>query len=416
MRRPRGWKGWLLSAARLTLCVSAVGWLAWTVPWNDYVRLASETPGGKPGARVQLLEQRDDGFVVLRDGEQVTLGPEDVAYDDVDGQQVPLVEYGIKSVVLQADIELALLSVLIFLPVPLLQSVRLVWMLRVQDVKLSTWDSIKLTFAGNFFNFALPGTTGGDLIKAYYITRFTHLKTEAVTTVFLDRAVGLLGLVLLSGSLIFTTWDPERFGALAAVLAVLCGGLATGAILVFSRRLRHALRLPQIAERLPMSGQLLRVGRATVAMRERKAWVAASLANTVVLQCTVLISVGVMAWALGMGGSLVRYFIYASIAFLIAAIPISPPQAVGVMEYFYVVFFAIQGDAHPSQAVALALAVRLIQLAWAIPGVLVPLLGAHLPRQAELAALERVAEGENGETELSPATTDNPPQSAPASQ
>jgi hypothetical protein len=38
--------------------------------------------------------------------------------------------------------------------------------------------------------------------------------------------------------------------------------------------------------------------------------------------------------------------------------------------------------------VAFALANRLTQLVWAVPGVLVPLLGAHLPSQAELKALE----------------------------
>jgi uncharacterized membrane protein YbhN (UPF0104 family) len=89
-------------------------------------------------------------------------------------------------------------AVLIFVPVVALQIWRLIIMLQVQGVPLSYWTSTKLTFAGNFFNFALPGTTGGDLIKAYYLTLYTPLKTEAVTTVFLDRAIGLLGLVILA--------------------------------------------------------------------------------------------------------------------------------------------------------------------------------------------------------------------------
>jgi hypothetical protein len=59
------------------------------------------------------------------------------------------------------------------------------------------------------------------------------------------------------------------------------------------------------------------------------------------------------------------------------------------MEAAYIQFFCrgeLQND--PSQALALAVAVRLIQLVWALPGVLVPLLGAHLPRRNELAVLE----------------------------
>ena len=118
-------------------------------------------------------------------------------------------------------------------------AIRLVCMLGVQQVKLSLWNAIKLTFAGNFFNFALPGTTGGDLIKAYYITRFTHRKTEAVATVFLDRAVGLLGLVLLAGVMIVFTRDPSQFAELGWSMAGICLILAIGAIVVFSSRIRR---------------------------------------------------------------------------------------------------------------------------------------------------------------------------------
>jgi uncharacterized membrane protein YbhN (UPF0104 family) len=256
-------------------------------------------------------------------------------------------------------------------------------------VRLGYWPATKLTVAGNFFNFALPGTTGGDLIKAYYLTHYTHLKTEAVTTVFLDRAIGLFGLVLLAGAAILFTRDPSQFRQLIATLLVICAVLAAGCIVVFSRRIRGVLRLKELAARLPMGDQLLRVGRATVAMRHHKLLIVVSLLMTFALQGICMFSAAIMAYALGMEGGWSHYFVYVSIGFLIAAIPIAPPQAFGVLEYFYVKFFtggALHND--PSQAVALALAVRLIQLVWALPGVLVPLLGAHLPSKVELAELE----------------------------
>lgn len=112
-----------------------------------------------------------------------------------------------------------------------------------------------------------------------------------------------------------------------------------------------------------------------------------SLANTAALQLIVMLSAFVMAKAMGLGGSLAHYLIYVSIGFLIAAIPITPPQGFGVMESAYIVFFARPGYASESQAVAFALAVRLIALVWALPGVLVPLLGAHLPGKRELEAI-----------------------------
>ncbi len=380
---------WTLTVLRYGLCAAAIVFLYRSVSWYDYVRLADP-----PGVRVRLIEQKPEGFVVWLDGKVQTLPAERIAKLD-DG--LPDITYGLGSVVRRIDVRRALLAILIFAPVPFLAAVRLVWMLRIQDVHLSIWDATKLTFAGNFFNFALPGTTGGDLIKAWYVTHHTQHKTEAVTTVFLDRVVGLLGLMILASVIFAYAWEripwPVSYRSyLAMMLAGVWGGLIVLAVVVYSRRLRHALKLPQIAAALPGGSQLLRIGRATVAMRRHKTLVLMSLGITIVLQLLVILSAFVMARALGMRGSFELYFICVPIGFLIAAIPIAPPQAIGVMESAYVIFFTHDGLNPASAAVTFALAVRLIQLVWALPGVLVPILGAHLPSKRELSELDEPEE------------------------
>ena len=166
------------------------------------------------------------------------------------------------------------------------------------------------------------------------------------------------------------------------------------------------------------AGQILRIGRATVAMRERKRYVLAALANTVVLQFFVVLAAYTMSQALRMQGDFTLYFICVPIGFLIAAVPISPPQAFGVMEWAYVQFFT-QGALNPvSAAVAFALANRLTQLFWALPGgggVLVPLLGAHMPSKAELEALQAAAAAESNGDNDAPAG-DSPDMQSAAGQ
>jgi uncharacterized membrane protein YbhN (UPF0104 family) len=312
----------------------------------------------------------------------------------------PAVDYGIKRVARNIRWDTAVLSLLIFLPVPFFSALRLVWMLAIQDVRLNWRQALKLTYAGNFFNFALPGTTGGDLFKAYYITRFTHHKTEAVTTVFLDRVIGLLGLMFMATVMLAYAWnrigwDDAYRNSLALGLAVVWGVLVVACSFVFSARLRHAIGLPKLAAALPAGEQLLRIGRATVAMRRHGVLVMMSLAVTLALQTLVVLSGFVMARALGMKGDFELYFVCIPIGFLIGAIPISPPQAVGVLEYAYIQFFAHNGLNPKSVAVAFALAIRLIQLVWALPGVLVPLLGLHVPSQKEFEQLEQDESGES---------------------
>jgi hypothetical protein len=172
------------------------------------------------------------------------------------------------------------------------------------------------------------------------------------------------------------------------MLAGIWGALIIASFMVFSQRLRHSIRLPALAARLPASAQLLRIGRATVAMRYHKSLLVGSILITIVLQLFVLFAAYVMSLALGMQGAFALYFVCVPIGFLIAAVPISPPQGFGVMEFVYVMFFT-QGGLNPkSAALAFALANRLTQLVWAVFGALVPLLGAHLPTRAELADLE----------------------------
>ncbi|MBW7907117.1 MAG: flippase-like domain-containing protein [Phycisphaerae bacterium] len=383
--------GWLLALLRYGLCVAAGVYLWYNVPWYDRVHL-------RDGSRPRLISQDQGGFLVRwGTGREEVIAPQMVHYLG----DTPDLELGIATVAQRIDPRLCALALLLFLPVPFMAAQRLVWMLAIQDVRLTRWESIKLTFAGNFFNFALPGTTGGDLIKAYYITQYTHQKTEAVTTVFLDRVIGLLGLMALATVMFVlswrrVTWDPAVFTSIGWGLTLVWSALVFGCLIVFSRRLRELFKLSAFAARLPAGQHLLRIGRATVAMRRQKALVLASLAITVVLQALVVVSAWVMSLALDMQGGFVLYFICVPIGFLIAAIPISPPQAIGVMEAAYIQFFTPGGLNSASQAFAFALAVRVIQLAWALPGVLVPLLGAHAPRRADLEALEDESAAEPG--------------------
>lgn len=377
----------VLALARYGLLAAAVVYLCMTVRWYDHVVL---TEGGRV---VRLLEDRSavDGELVVR----VAGEPQTVGVDDVKLLQDGVIDIklGISSVLRTLNVPTALWALLIFLPVPLLQSLRLVWMLKIQEVPLRYFASVKLSFVGNFFNFALPGTTGGDLIKAYYLTQYTHRKTEAVTTVFLDRVVGMISLITLATAMIIVTWEDAVIGAWAWMLAALFAGLVCGAIVVLSARLRQALGLRRLAEMLPAGEHLVRIGRTMVQMGRHPVRVVGCIGLTLLLQIAVFVSGFVMARALGMDGDLTHYLVFLPIGFMIASIPITP-QGLGVMETAFIQFFtgpAFNNDA--SQALALALALRITQLLWSLPGGLVPLFGAHVPRGAELEAFEHSEEG-----------------------
>src|SRR6266478_2387953 len=90
---------------------------------------------------------------------------------------------------------------LIGLPVALVGEVANIvrWqiLMRVQGMYMSWRRSIMLFFVGLFFNLFMPGYTGGDFARLYYLMReFPDKKKEAILTVVMDRLIGMAALVL----------------------------------------------------------------------------------------------------------------------------------------------------------------------------------------------------------------------------
>jgi len=302
----------------------------------------------------------------------------------------------IQKVIKNLDVGLALLALAVFTPVPLLQSLRLVWMLRVQDIRIGYWLAVKLSFAGNLLNFVVIGSIGGDLYKAYYLTRHTRHKTEAVTTIFIDRVVGLTSLMALTGVVTLVGFNDPLIGQLAVVgtlklgpaIALLLLALAAGAVSYFNPWLRRVLRLGQLADRLPVRDTLRKADSAVHQFRRRPGWLMGSFGLTFVLQLGAVVSAYVGARALGMESGLVPYLVYVPLGFLVWAVPITF-GGLGTMDVYYTKFFASAGLGDVQQAFCLAMFVRLTQLLWSIPGVLVPLTGAHLPSKESVAEFQK---------------------------
>jgi uncharacterized protein (TIRG00374 family) len=71
------------------------------------------------------------------------------------------------------------------------------WFILVRAVGLPfrLADSMRLGFIGLFFNTFLPGSVGGDAIKAWFLSKEHSRRTLAIATVIMDRAIALWALV-----------------------------------------------------------------------------------------------------------------------------------------------------------------------------------------------------------------------------
>lgn len=111
------------------------------------------------------------------------------------------------------------------------------WYLLVRAVELPfrMADALRLGLVGLFFNTFLPGSVGGDIIKAAFLAREQDRRTVAVATVIMDRVIALWGLVwfvALMGSLFWLTGHLEGPVAARSKRIVVIAGIVVGVSVV----------------------------------------------------------------------------------------------------------------------------------------------------------------------------------------
>ncbi|MCX6978592.1 MAG: lysylphosphatidylglycerol synthase transmembrane domain-containing protein [Verrucomicrobia bacterium] len=92
--------------------------------------------------------------------------------------------------------------------VELASGIRWQLLLRVQGVALSWSRVFMLLLIGVFFNFIIPGGTGGDVVKVFYLLKETPDKrSPALLSVLVDRLIGLFSIIVMAGVLIGFRWS-----------------------------------------------------------------------------------------------------------------------------------------------------------------------------------------------------------------
>lgn len=66
------------------------------------------------------------------------------------------------------------------------------------DTRVTFLESLSLTFIGYFFNNFLPTSIGGDVVKAYYLSKKSSNKMQSFTSVFIDRMIGLFTMIFIA--------------------------------------------------------------------------------------------------------------------------------------------------------------------------------------------------------------------------
>ncbi len=223
-------------------------------------------------------------------------------------------------------------------------------LLASQGLHTTRRDCIVMTYIGCFFSCFLPGGTGGDLVKAYYVARDSPKKAEAVTTVFLDRVLGLYCMVGLAAvAILFRLeylWGYEGEAVLAGLTATqllavgVLGGFAAATVGFVAFLSSHCLRLVHwLLDKLPASsGSVLkRIYEAVYLYRSHPSvlvkFVLYSVANHT-LAAFILFLIGYsLADPVARGGTRAfNYLFLIPLGMVLNGLPIAP-AGIGVFEW-----------------------------------------------------------------------------------
>lgn len=381
-----------MGLVKLAVCAGALWYLSGKLSINDYVRLRDD-----PHQKHRLVAETEDAISIqdAQTGEVRPIPRSALARPGQLSKNQRPIEYGLRYVFHSTDWRWMWWAFLANGPAVFIMAWRLRLLLTTQQIRIPLRDAVWLTFAGNFFNFAMPGTTGGDFYKAYHIARRTHKRAEGVTIVFLDRVIGLISFLLLAAAAIFASWGKDMIGVYGRWVGYLLVALIVGFCLFFSRRIRQLIRYDWLLQRLPFADKLRRVDETTFNFRYHPRETLLALVGTIVLHVVVGLSLYFLALALGIrpgpgrthGDLFLASLLCFVVGYLFAAVPISV-QGFGILEAVFIRVLVAGEWCSMNQMIAMSLGIRVVQIIWSLPGVFVPWLGFKMPphETAEAAA------------------------------
>jgi uncharacterized protein (TIRG00374 family) len=426
-----GVKKWIKFSLRWGVAVLGVAWVISNLSLRDTVTIvdpvtqlpvsaALTTRQSESAAEYQIIEPKtgntitisareivtrpDRRRVTLPDGQTVKLlavkGPKllvedptthhgrwvtnsDVAGGFVTEVTYPRVEIGLIRMVHQANTKYLWLAVLIFPLTFIITAFRWHELLKALGINMGVALAFVLSMVGAFYNTFLPGSTGGDVFKAIYAARQAPDKrTRAVMSVVVDRAIGLLALIILGGSMAAFQWQIPECRRVAIGAMVIIGGTILSLTIFYTPILRRIFLIDFILARLPMQKQVTKAVEVMEIYRRRPMLVFFALIATFPVHITVIVSAAFAGRAFGLPIAWTYYWVVVPVIVLAAAIPISP-QGAGVMEFFAVKLTETRGCT-VGQALALTMSVRMVQIIWNLAGGIFVLRGGfHAPTAAE---------------------------------
>jgi len=238
------------------------------------------------------------------------------------------------------------------------------------------------------------------MLRIWYVAQHTHKRLEAGLSVFVDRIIGLSTMIMMAVGFYFlfpvgnlTSQDangstaPEKTESSAGGLMSMISEhkmLIIGIITAIFTVLIILILIPKtrrfiISHLANMASHHQRVKSAIALYCSKPLVLLWSVFLTFCGQSIVVTGFWLIGKSMGIDAPAKYYFVFFPIGWIIGALPVSI-GGIGIQEFGLAGLFVLLPQVTLEQGLALAFCQRLIFLLGSVPGILIHLLGAHLPK------------------------------------
>jgi hypothetical protein len=208
------------------------------------------------------------------------------------------------------------------------------------SVHVSLVELTNIYFIGFLFNNLLPSGLGGDAMRMLELSRHSERGSDAVTSVVVDRFLGLSALQAIALMALVADWEAVPPPVAYFTVAIFLGGLVGGLLLInrpLYQTLRTNLSLFRRLSDIKMIGNLAESFQRYPLNALGRAYLVSFVFNISLIAMNIFIGLG-----LGARATLAHYAIFVPITSLVLLLPISF-AGLGVREETYRQLFSQVG-------------------------------------------------------------------------
>ena len=213
-------------------------------------------------------------------------------------------------------------------------------LLKTKGIKASNIYLYQSYIVGIFFSNFLPSIVGGDAVRVYDIWRLEPNKSISISTVLVDRILGLLVLIAFAGGVLLLAHQVSTVLKPSYSYLWLLLGILIVAVIIqkkFSplRRLSYLLNKIELPWRQKIKKLINNILEAVISFSNHKFSLVKALSWSILVQIAVITHYYLIAKALNFPTSFATFFFIVPVATLIMMLPISI-NGIGLRENAFV--------------------------------------------------------------------------------